>query len=221
MSGHIVELNGSAHQRVQEALPWFVLDRLGSEERAMVLQHMQGCTLCQEDAAFQRKLLALQLSVSLPNEAGLDVDLAFAKLKSKLTAPVRPAHSLSYRYRIVAAIEKLWGKGSRPWMPWALGAQFVLISGLCAMLLQPATYHGLGMYSKVDGNMVVMFKPQTTEQELRRILHASGARVVDGPTVTDAYLLNVRPGQEARALGMLRAEPAVSLVESLESRGAH
>ncbi len=61
---------------------------------------------------------------------------------------------------------------------------------------------------------MVVFKPETAERELRRILQANGAHVVDGPTVTDAYLLSVPDPQQARA--RLRGEAAVALAETLD-----
>jgi cysteine synthase len=60
-----------------------------------------------------------------------------------------------------------------------------------------------------------VFKPDTTEREMRRILQASGARVVDGPTVTDAYVLALPAAQAPAALARLRAEPAVTLAQAL------
>ena len=64
-----------------------------------------------------------------------------------------------------------------------------------------------------------MFEPATTEREFRRILQRHGARVVDGPTVTDAYLLRVPDAERQRALEALRHDPAVRLAEALDENG--
>ena len=45
----------------------------------------------------------------------------------------------------------------------------------------------------------------------------TGARLVDGPTATDAYLLNVPAERQAAALAGLRASPTVVLAESLDA----
>jgi hypothetical protein len=50
---------------------------------------------------------------------------------------------------------------------------------------------------------------------MRRALRLSGARLLDGPTETDAYLLSIAPGEELRALERLRADAAVELAVSL------
>lgn len=106
------------------------------------------------------------------------------------------------------------------WLRWTVAAQWALIVGLGALLLRPDTdpapYRVLGSAVSSGGNLVVIFQPSTTERELRRILQAQGARVVDGPTVTDAYLLHVPPATRERALAALHAEPAVKLAEALD-----
>jgi len=57
-------------------------------------------------------------------------------------------------------------------------------------------------------------------QYLRRVLSDNKARLVYGPTATDAYLLAVPAGLEATAVRQLRQEDAVLLVESLDGRAA-
>jgi hypothetical protein len=107
------------------------------------------------------------------------------------------------------------------WMRWAMAVQAVAIAGLLVLLARPAAdnanYHVLGSGAVLSGNLVVVFKPDTAEKELRRVLLANGARVVDGPTDTDAYLLNVPMATRDHALLSLRAEPSVMLVESLQA----
>ncbi|RFP10359.1 zf-HC2 domain-containing protein [Duganella sp. BJB488] len=106
------------------------------------------------------------------------------------------------------------------WLRWTVAAQWVLIVGLGALLLRPDTdpapYRVLGSAVSSGANLVVIFRPNTSERELRHILQAQGARVVDGPTVTDAYLLHVPPASRERALAALHAEPAVQLAEALD-----
>jgi|GEM_PF-487169 len=108
------------------------------------------------------------------------------------------------------------------WLRWAAAAQFVALVGLGALLLRPAdepAYRVLGSGTAASGNVVVMFQPNTSERELRRILQAQNARVVDGPTVTDAYLLSVPAASRDQALQALRAEAAVKLAEPMDGGG--
>lgn len=110
------------------------------------------------------------------------------------------------------------------WLRWTMVAQWALIIGLVAMLARPdepaPAYRVLGNGVSNTGNLVVMFNPNTTERDLRRILQAQGARVVDGPTVTDAYLLNVPAEHRESALQALRGDPAVKLAEALDDGAA-
>jgi hypothetical protein len=66
---------------------------------------------------------------------------------------------------------------------------------------------------------VVVVEPTTTEAELRRILRDAGARIVDGPTQANAYVLDVPAMRQAQALQALRAEHALVLVERLDAQG--
>jgi hypothetical protein len=109
------------------------------------------------------------------------------------------------------------------WLRWAVAAQWVAIIGLGALLLRPddtPAYQVLGAGAAAGGNMVVMFQPNTSERELRRILQAQNARIVDGPTVTDAWLLNVPAERHAQVLQALRGNAAVKLAEPLDGDSA-
>jgi len=66
----------------------------------------------------------------------------------------------------------------------------------------------------------VRFRPEATEQEIRRVLRDNEARLVYGPTATDGYLLKVPVGHEKAAVARLRKESTVLLVESLDGQAA-
>lgn len=145
-------------------------------------------------------------------------------------APAKPLADAPAPAPGVTVVPRRWwamGAANQPtWLRWAVAAQWVLIIGLVALLARPdeapPAYRVLGNSAGANpaGNLVVMFQPTTTERELRRILQAQGARVVDGPTVTDAYLLSVPEENRERALQALRADPAVKLAEALDDGGA-
>jgi len=114
----------------------------------------------------------------------------------------------------------------RTWLRAAVAAQFCAIAVLTAMLARPAAHPDASGAYRVLGaagangaaRLVVTFRPDTPEAELRRIVRASGARIVGGPTVTDAWLAGA-DGQLAPVLARLRAEPAVTLAEPLAADG--
>jgi hypothetical protein len=66
--------------------------------------------------------------------------------------------------------------------------------------------------------IAVMFDPAITEAELRAVVGEIGGRVVDGPTSTNAYVLEVPVARSVGAIDRLRAEPKVRLAEPLGPR---
>jgi hypothetical protein len=114
------------------------------------------------------------------------------------------------------------------WRNWALAAQCVVIAGL-GVLLWPAVggpdaaapaYRALGSGAVAAPDVVVMFQPDARLEPVQRVLQASGARIVDGPTVTGAYLVDVDAARMPQLLAALRADPAVRLAEPLGAGAA-
>ncbi|MBV8667007.1 MAG: hypothetical protein JO269_11045 [Burkholderiaceae bacterium] len=239
MSGRIVKLRATPHQATQELLAWFTLDRLRRDERMLVQEHLQTCAQCRADVDFLFRLQAAELpepsfdsALDATNPAVEscvpDVERALAKLRPRLQPHGGGSRGLPpVIWRIVNSLRGT-SAGGAPWMRWTLGVQLAAIAGLCALLARPLwqapppadlhEFRGLGANAASAhevADIVVVFKPQTSEQELRRILLSNGAHVVDGPTVTDAYLLKVAPGRRQQTLAQLRSEAAVTLAESL------
>jgi hypothetical protein len=190
------------------------MDALNADETALVREHLRECAQCQADAEWQHRLrTAFPQTDTIP-----DVDQAFSRLRRQIEA----SQGKRGKPRLSGRLRDLFGS-SAPWMRWTLAGQAGIIAVL-AILLAPSfsgipLYRGLGAPGKASGNIVVVFKPETTEQELRQILRESGARLVDGPTANDAYVLNVQGAGQERALDILRARRAVTLAEPLGSGG--
>ena len=102
-----------------------------------------------------------------------------------------------------------------------VAAQFCLLLVLGVAVLrppQPARYHALGAAPvNAAGNVVVIFRPETPEKELRQILKANDARLVGGPTEADAYLLHVPAAGRAAVLTKLRRQTQVLLAEPVDA----
>jgi hypothetical protein len=101
-----------------------------------------------------------------------------------------------------------------------VAAQFLVLVLLSLALwrtTQPARYQTLGAPpASTMANIVVIFRPQTTEKDFRAILRSNEARLVDGPTVADAYLVHVSAADRAQVLASLRRQPQVVLAEPLD-----
>jgi hypothetical protein len=199
-----------AHKQARQLLPWLLAGTLEGAELAMVQEHLKSCERCRADLAWERTLRA----AGQQREPALDPGRALAQLLPRLGQQERTG-SIPARWRSALAAN------DSGWLRWIAAAQFGVIAVLALLLVRPgghdASYRGLGAGEPGQGNLVVMFRPDTTEAELRRILQANQAHVVDGPTTLDAYVLAVPPSQAARAAQRLRAEPAVTLAQPLAS----
>ncbi|ELX09091.1 hypothetical protein Jab_2c11510 [Janthinobacterium sp. HH01] len=226
MNGRIFRMDIPAHQAVQELLPWFASGQLAPDEAQRVQEHLQTCAECRQDLEWERDMRAEAASAGDALPAGVDMERALARLMPALgpqeqsapapaaaPAPAPAPRPVSW-WRAAAANQPSW-------LRWTVAAQSVAIIGLGALLLRPesdpAPYRVLGSAVSNGGNLVVVFQPNTSERDLRRVLQAQGARVVDGPTVTDAYLLTVPAANRDRALQAMRADPAVKLAEPLDA----
>jgi len=204
-----------AHREAQDLLPWLANGRLDGAELQRVQAHLATCATCRADLD---TLCTLQDVADLP-PPGLDVDKAFARLLPQLDA-VTPADAApvipGWRTRLAA--------NDGRWLRTAVGLQFCAIVVLGALLLRPsgdtqmaaqdATYRVLGADVGADSIVAVTFKPDTPEHELRRIVTASGAHIVGGPTITGAWMLGSAQAP-ADVAARLRAESAVTLAEPL------
>ena len=84
-----------------------------------------------------------------------------------------------------------------------------------------ASYRTLGLpnpSAQTRDAIAVMFDPGITESDLRRVVLGVGARIVDGPSSTDVFMLEIPAERTDRALEALRAEPGVRLAERLGPR---
>ena len=194
MNASVIELESSVHQRVQKLLPWLVVGQLSDTEEKAVQEHLDACPECREDLAWQRKLRMVQPAAG----AAPDMEGALARLMPQLAARPTAANS--------------------GWMRWALAAQLLVIAGLGAKLAieQPAQFRLLGSPAAVEPNMVVVFRPDASERQLRTLLRSNGATVVRGPTATNAWLLSVPPPGLDKALETIRADEAVTMAEPLQ-----
>jgi hypothetical protein len=122
------------------------------------------------------------------------------------------------------AAQGAW-RSAPPGLGWALAAVQALALVLVGISTQPlsqaATYRALGAAAApTAGNVIVIFRPETSEQTFREALNASHARLVDGPTAADAYLLRVPAAERAEILTRLRQRPDIELAQPLDASAA-
>ena len=222
MTGPIIWLRGDDHQEARTLLPWYLTGRLDPSERALVEAHLDRCPECQAEARSERRLAAEIAAAEA--DAPSDVEQSWARFSLRFEVePPRRARLADLRAWIGdlqhTAVRQL--SVSPPWLRWAVAGQFSLLVAIASFLpqaLHKPIYHALGAApAAASGDIVVIFHPDITERQLRETLKANDARVVDGPTETDAYLLHVPKSERAAVLERLRRQGRVELAEPVDS----
>jgi hypothetical protein len=212
-----IRLKRDPHRITQELLPWYIQGTLDLDEAAVVRAHLQSCAACRAELETDRALSAMMAAA--PSEA----DLGWATLKNRIAGEASPRRggvgrrSAAPRRRL-SALGRAVARPSRGWAAAAQAASLVVIAGSAWIWAnQPhAQYHVLSAPKVVNtGNVVVIFKPTMSERDMLAALRSADARLVDGPTVSDAYVLHVADAERASALSKLRANAQVILAEPI------
>jgi anti-sigma-K factor RskA len=210
-------LSADEHHQAQLLLPWYVTGRLDLAERALVEEHLKECAECRGDLASERALAAA--IAAQPAETSP----AWEALAARIDAPRHDPAPPRRRTRDAFAGVRRAASGPQT-LRWVVAAQFAALLVLGASVVtpsQPAPYRVLGDETAPrSGNVLAMFRPQTTEARFRHALQASGARLVDGPTAANAYVLEVPGGEGGAALSRLRHDPEVRMAEPIDQDGA-
>jgi hypothetical protein len=200
----IIRLNGDPHAQTQHLLPWYVTGALTGKELALVETHLGDCAECREDAEIE-KTLARHVR-TLP----CDIERGWRTLRARIDDG--PA----------GKPRKATLLGRRISVGWAVAAQAASLAILAPLLVlsltrPPLLYRTLGSAPVTGrGNLIVVVKPRSSEASLRALLLETQARIVDGPTGADAYVLHVPPDRRAAALARLRSDDSISLAEPIE-----
>jgi anti-sigma factor RsiW len=223
MSAFDANDHANDHHLAQQALPWLANGTLDRAERERVQSHLRGCARCRADLDLLR---AIRDAGPGPAPA-CDPERALARMLPRLDPAPAPSHAPAAAAPSVGMLERWRARiaaNDRRWMRGAMALQACLIAALALLLVRPhapaddgGPYRGLGASAPAAAAIVVTFRPETPERELRRIVRDSGAHVSGGPTAGDAWLID---GGDTRAvLARLRAEPAVVLAEPLGAEG--
>jgi hypothetical protein len=194
-------------------------DAVASEPEAPVDESRPQYYIAQLAGPAKGEWLRELHAACIAGEARPDTSEAFRNLRRKLEAPGDDRDS-------IGRLRRSRGR-TRRWWPWALAAEFAVIIVLGGLLLTstegPVLYRTLGATDAgkpATGSLVVIFDPTTSQAEVQRILRSAGARIVDGPTQANAYVLEVPVGQTDWAAQAIKTERAALLIEPLGPQGA-
>ena len=210
MTGRVVPLNASEHAAIDALLPWYVNGTLRGDELGRVERHVAVCPACRREVDWLKDVFAACAAIApLP-----DVPASLSGSAPTLGPSARPR---TWRARVGDGL-----RSSPPWIRWLMAAQLAGMAILATLLTfdngSEPSYRTLGAVAQPTSageTIAVMFDPAITEAELRSVVRAIGARVVDGPTATHAYVLEVPAANAGLAVAKLRAEARVRLAEPL------
>ena len=195
------------HIRAEELLPWYATGRLDAADHALVEAHLACCAGCRQQLTAERALI--DRFQALPP----DIDNGWARLRGRLET--RP----SFAARVSETLTEAWQLLTRPVIAGLATAQvaFVAIAGVFLQSAAQPAYVALGS-TPIAGsaNIIVMFKPDAREADLRGALEASGGALVGGPTDADAYLIHVAANARPAALEKLQANRNVTLAQPVD-----
>jgi anti-sigma factor RsiW len=202
----VVRLDG-AHDQAEALLPWYATGQLDPADRALVDDHLSSCGACQRQLKLERHLVE-EFAALTP-----EVDSGWARMRAKIQPPARRRASMA------SALADFWNLLSRPAVATLAMAQLAILvlGGAMLLSLNRPAYRALGGTDEpTAANVIVIFRADATEGDVRDALRASGASLVGGPTSADAYLLHVPANQRVSALARLRADEDVQMAEPID-----
>ena len=195
------------HDQAEELLPWYATGQLDPADRMLVESHLSSCARCQRQLGVERQLID-EFHLLEPR-----IDTGWALMRARVAPQTaRPS-------RIPSAIRDVWALLRRPAVATLAVAQiaFLIMAGTVLMSLSRPSYRALGSPSATPtANIIVMFRPEATEEDIRETLRARDASLVGGPTLADAYLLQVPANRRAAALMSLQSDDDVQMAEPID-----
>lgn len=215
---------GSVHEHVAELLPWYVNASLSREETALVDEHLAACAACRDELARCRVLSLAARSAPQGDEGWVPSPRHFARVLERVEASEQ--HRLGARGRALLDRLRSWVIDTPRPVRWAFAVQGVAAVALAAALLwrvpgPPPAYETLSRPAPaVTGDRArlhLVFAEETTERELRDLLHGVEGVVVGGPSSRGVYTVELPVGASERErieaiASRLRGEPRVRIV---------
>jgi anti-sigma factor RsiW len=208
------------HHEAWELLPWLVNGTLEPLERAAVEAHLAGCFECRGEA---ERCRALQIEVR-------SAEVAPSPHPAQLAQLMRRVDEVERTRKGPRLVRLLGARKVNVW--WAIAAQAAAVVVLLAVIFWPAPPKRFVTLSDpappvaaaaAQRQVRVVFTPNATEAEMRRVLLEVRGEVVGGPSPLGAYTIAVPAGAGAEPLALvlehLRDDPHVRFAEPVAGAG--
>jgi len=200
-------LNRNPHDEAEELLPWYATGQLEEADRIRVEDHLTSCSDCREQLTLERRIVQ-EFRTTDP-----EMDAGWTRLRSRIEAQLDGPRQ---EPRATGGVWKMFRQPAVAMLAAAQVGFLVLSAGILLSLSRP-TYHALASAPPpAAANVIVIFRADATEEDIRDALKASGASIVGGPTAADAYLLRVSANQRPQALSRLRSDDDVQMAEPID-----
>jgi anti-sigma factor RsiW len=185
---------------------------------------------CQADSRMSHQYAFDQLDLPpVPEDLCLQIEaLAAMAMASDSAAVDQPGVALRWGQRAHggATLFDRLRSSLQPWLGWIVVGQFSALALLVGTLVlapraeAPQQFRLLGASTPAAPaadaiTVVILFDGRISEGALRQVLSNAGARIVNGPTESGAYILKLPAAQSALAIDTMRHQPGVTLVEPM------
>jgi hypothetical protein len=93
----------------------------------------------------------------------------------------------------------------------------LVIGGTLLFSMSRPNYQALGSSpAPANADLIIIFRPQATEEKLRSTLRSANASIVEGPTDANAYLLHVPSEQRLQSLERLQKDRDVQMAQPID-----
>jgi hypothetical protein len=218
----------SIHRRTWDQIPWIVNGTLPEGELPAASQHLQGCSDCRDELAFQQHIAESLVSRS---PADVDPQQAWQQLRARIEAPGSAddsdATGTTRGTRRMAAVHSHWSG----WLVAAVVVQAVGLGILGSTLwsrqvaspaISTAPYRTLSAAEPAGmsaATIRVVFAGDMTIGRMQQLLDQAGLQVISGPSSAGVWSLGPT-GDSSRvatqsALRQLRANGDVHFAEAV------
>jgi len=204
----------TSHGEAEELLPWYANGQLDEADRAIVDAHLSSCAYCRQQLAIERRLIKEFQAIEPKIESG------WTRLRGRIASD---SQLPTVRAPRPTRLAEAWGFLTRPAIATLAAAQlaFFIVAGSALLWLSRPAYHVLGSPPPAaGGNVVIIFRADATEQDIRDVLKSAGATIVDGPTPANAYVLHVAADRRQMVLKTLQANDIVQLAQPIDGGGS-
>lgn len=224
----------AGHNTITELLPWYANGTLEPQERNLVAEHLAACPECREELAhFQ------QLSAAIPEASDSDDWQPSTAHFSQILSAIDAEEIVEVRQKPAVNKPSFWQQ-CRDWLHsknqplvWALTVESIALASLVLFVVMPrfgqtaseqAVFQTLSdaQAPTVSGlpRVHIVFSDDMTIAEMRVLLPAVQAHLVDGPTKLGVYTLELAAATPTdsvnSAIAELRKHPKVKLAELVQ-----